>query len=224
MVPDLIFPDWPAPGRVRARVTTRAMGDMKGEDGRRRLRAHLPADPVWLRQVHGIQAVNAALAAAGTVADACFTRDSNVVCAVTIADCLPLLLAHDAGEAVGIAHAGWRGLAAGVIEATIAAMGVPAERILAWLGPAIGPTVYEVGEEVRAAFLERDEGAAAAFSPARAGHWRLDLYAVAKQRLAARGATRVFGGGLCTCSDPERFFSYRRDRAGERMAAAIWLA
>ena len=141
-----------------------------------------------------------------------------------IADCMPVLLAHDAGEVVGIAHAGWRGLAAGVIEATIDAMGVPADRILAWLGPAIGPAAYEIGEEVRTAFLERDEGAGIAFSPTRAGHWRLDLYAVAKQRLAARGAARIYGGGLCTYFDPERFFSYRRDGASERMAAAIWLA
>lgn len=197
---------------------------MKSEEGRARLRAHLPAEPVWLRQVHGVNVIRATSALAGSTADASYTREKNVVCGVMAADCMPILLAHDAGEVIGIAHAGWRGLAAGVIEAAIAAMGVPAERILAWLGPAIGPTVYEVGEEVRAAFLERDEGAAAAFSPTRAGHWRLDLYAVAKQRLASRGATRVFGGGLCTCSDPERFFSYRRDRAGERMAAAIWLA
>jgi len=124
---------------------------------------------------------------------------------------------------VAIAHAGWRGLAAGVIEATIGAMGVPAARVVAWLGPAIGPQAYEIGEEVRAAFLERDARAAAAFRPARPGHWRLDLYAIARQRLASSGVTRVSGGELCTASDPASFFSYRRDKAGERMAAAIWL-
>ena len=197
---------------------------MKSEEGRLHLRAYLPADPIWLRQVHGVDVVNAAPGSAGTPADGSFTKQKNIVCAVMAADCMPVLLAHDEGEVVAIAHAGWRGLAAGVIEATIAAMGVPAGRILAWLGPAIGPAAYEVGEEVRAAFLDSDEGAAAAFAPTRAGHWRLDLYAVAKQRLASRGATRVFGGGLCTCSDAERFFSYRRDGASERMAAAIWLA
>lgn len=189
-----------------------------------RLRAHLPAEPTWFRQVHGIDVADASRAASGTAADACFTRDKGTVCAVMIADCMPVLLADGAGEVVGIAHAGWRGLAAGVIEATIDAMGVPADRVLAWLGPAIGPGAYEVGEEVRAAFLERDARAGRAFAPARPGHWLLDLYAVARQRLAARGVARVFGGGFCTCSDPGRFFSWRRDRAGERMAAAIWLA
>ncbi len=140
------------------------------------------------------------------------------------ADCMPVLLADERGEVVGIAHAGWRGLCAGVIEATIAAMGVPACRILAWLGPAIGPGEYEVGEEVRAAFVERDARAATAFLPARPGHWQLDLYAVARQRLASIGAARVSGGGLSTAADASRFFSWRRDKASERMAAAIWLA
>ena len=140
------------------------------------------------------------------------------------ADCMPVFLAHDEGEVVAIAHAGWRGLAAGVIEATIEAMAVPAARVLAWLGPAIGPHAYEVGEEVRAAFLERDARADAAFAATGPGRWRLDLYAVARQRLAALGARRVSGGGLCTFSDPGRFFSWRRDRTASRMAAAIWLA
>ena len=196
---------------------------MKREQGRKRLRAYLPAEPVWLGQVHGAAVVDAARAPAGTAADASFSRERNVVCAVMAADCMPVLLAHDAGEVVGIAHAGWRGLAAGVIEAALAAMGVPAARILAWLGPAIGPTAYEVGEEVRAAILDSDARAATAFSRTRPGHWRLDLYAVARQRLAAGGVTRVSGGGLCTLSDPARFFSHRRDRANERMAAAVWL-
>ena len=223
MATDLIVPDWPAPARVHALVSTRALGDMGSERGRLRLRAHLPADPAWLKQVHGATAVDAARAFAGTAADACFSSERNVVCAVTIADCMPVLLADDAGEVIGIAHAGWRGLAAGVIEATIGAMGVPAARVIAWLGPAIGPQAYEVGEEVRAAFLERDARAAAAFRATRPGHWRLDLYAIARQRLAASGVARVSGGGLCTASDRASFFSYRRDKAGERMAAAIWL-
>jgi polyphenol oxidase len=224
MQTELIVPDWPVPARVRGLVTTRALGDMKSEDGRKRLRAHLPAEPVWLRQVHGTDVVDAACASAGTAADASYTHEKNTICAVMAADCMPVLLADERGDVVGIAHAGWRGLCAGVIEATIAAMGVPAGRMLAWLGPAIGPGAYEIGEDVRAAFLERDARAAAAFRPTRPGHWHLDLYAIARQRLVARGVARVFGGGLCTASDAERFFSWRRDRAAGRMAAAVWLA
>ena len=220
---EFILPDWPLPPGVHAFVTTRALGDVKSEDGRLRLRALLPAEPVWLRQVHGAHVVNAASAAAGTAADASFAIEQNIVCAVMVADCMPVLLADERGMAVGVAHAGWRGLCAGVIETTIAAMGVPASGILAWLGPAIGPDAYEIGEEVRGAFLERDSKVASAFAPTRPGHWRLDLYAVARQRLAARGVTRVFGGGFCTFSDPVRFFSYRRDKASERMAATIWI-
>lgn len=223
MAPDAIVPQWPVPPRVRGLVTTRALGDMAGAAGRARLRSLLPAEPVWLRQVHGIAVVDAARSQPGVAADAAFTREPGVVCAVMAADCMPVLLAHEAGEAVAIAHAGWRGLCGGVIEAAIGAMGVPAALVLAWLGPAIGPEAYEVGEEVRNAYLERDAAAAAAFRLTRPGHWQLDLYAVARQRLAARGVTRVFGGGLCTASDAARFFSYRRDRASERMAAAIWI-
>ena len=202
----------------------RALGDMKSESGRLRLRALLPAEPVWLRQVHGTEVLDAASASAGTAADASYTHEKNIICAVTAADCMPVLLADERAEVVGIAHAGWRGLCAGVIDATIAAMGVPACRVLAWLGPAIGPADYEVGEEVRAAFLQRDARAGSAFTPTRPGHWRLDLYAVARQRFAASGVARVSGGEFSTAADAERFFSYRRDKASERMAAAIWLA
>ena len=220
---EVIIPDWPVPPRVRGLVTTRALGDMKSEEGRKRLRALLPAEPVWLRQVHGTDVVNAADALAGTAADASYTHKKNTVCAVMTADCMPVLLAHDGGEVLGIAHAGWRGLCAGVIEAAVAALDVPGGRILAWLGPAIGPGAYEVGEEVRAAFVDRDARAAGAFRPARPGHWQLDLYGVARQRLADCGVTRISGGGLCTASDPARFYSWRRERAAERMAAALWL-
>jgi YfiH family protein len=220
----LIVPDWPAPASVRALVTTRALGDMKSAAGRARLRGELPAEPLWLRQVHGVHAVDAAVAAAGTEADASFTTRRGVVCAVMAADCMPVLLADAGGTAVGAAHAGWRGLCAGVIEACVAAMQVDPARLVAWLGPAIGPDAYEVGEEVRAAFLARDAQAAVAFAPTRPGHWRLDLYAVARQRLAALGVASVAGGGYCTAGDAARFYSYRRDRAAERMAAAVWLA
>ena len=208
----MIVPDWPAPARVRALVTTR------GESA-----PPLPAAPAWLRQVHGVGVVDAAGVAGEPEADASIARIPGVVCAVKAADCMPVLLADDAGGVVGAAHAGWRGLAAGVLEATIDAMRVPGQTLIAWLGPAIGPTVYEVGEEVRAAFLARDAHAAAAFAPNRPGHWLLDLYAVARQRLAARGVTRIHGGSFCTYSEPERFPSYRRDGTGERIAAFVWL-
>ncbi len=196
---------------------------MKSADSRDRLRLQLPADPVWLRQVHGVNVVDAASAPAGTAADASFALTPNVVCAVMAADCMPVLLADERGEAVAIAHAGWRGLAAGVIEAAVVAIGLPPGRLLAWLGPAIGPAAYEVGEEVRSAFLQRDESSESAFLSTRPGHWHLDLYRVARQRLSALGVMRVSGGGFCTATDATRFFSYRRDRTSERMAAAIWL-
>jgi hypothetical protein len=208
----MIRPDWPAPARVRALVTTRGETDPP-----------LPAAPAWLRQVHGTRVVDAAEAVDRPEADAAVARSVGAVCAVQAADCLPVLLADDAGTVVGAAHAGWRGLAAGVIEATLDEMKVPGERLLAWLGPAIGPAHYEVGAEVRDAFLARDAGAAAAFVPNRPGHWLLDLYAVARQRLAARGVSRVYGGGLCTYSDAARFPSWRRDRTRERIAAFVWL-
>ena len=226
-IDSLIFPDWPAPPRVKALVTTRAFGDLaRGAHGRAALRERLPAPAVWLRQVHGAAVADADRArAAGEEpqADASFAREPGTVCVVTVADCMPVLLADAKGSVVAIAHAGWRGLCGGVLEATVGALGPPGE-LLAWLGPAIGPRVYEVGDEVRAAFIARDASAASAFAPKRPGHWLLDLYAVARQRLRACGVARVHGGGLCTYSDPERFFSYRRDAAKGRMAAAIWLA
>ncbi|HLX79203.1 MAG TPA: peptidoglycan editing factor PgeF [Burkholderiales bacterium] len=223
MKAEFVLPDWPAPAKVRALMTTRALGDMKSAAGRARLRRHLPGEPKWLRQVHGISVVDAARSEPGAAADASVTHDTGVVCAVMAADCMPVLLADEGGNAVGIAHAGWRGLCAGVIEASVAAMGAPASRVIAWLGPAIGADAYEIGEEVRAAFMQRDQRTVPAFRPTRPGHWRLDLYAIARQRLASCGVGRVFGGGFCTASDPVRFYSWRRDKAGERMAAAIWL-
>jgi len=208
----VIVPDWPAPARVRALVTTRGEADPA-----------LPAAPAWLRQVHGVAVVDAASAAGEPEADASVARQPNAICVVKAADCLPVLLADDAGSVVGAAHAGWRGLSAGVIEATVEQMRVAPQSLIAWLGPAIGPTAYEVGSEVRDAFLTRDARAVSAFTPNRPGHWLLDLYAVARQRLAARGVTRVHGGGLCTYSDPQRFPSFRRDGTRERIAAFVWL-
>jgi polyphenol oxidase len=213
----VIRPDWPAHPRVRALVTTRDFGDLKDEATRQKLRAQLPADPAWLKQVHGVQVVDLDRNPA-TEGDAALTRNAGKVCAVQMADCLPVLFADEEGTMVAAAHAGWRGLAGGVLEATLDATGVPRRELIAWLGPAIGPRVYEVGEEVRAAF----RGYESAFQANRPGHWRLDLYAVARQKLA--GLKAVSGGGFCTYSDQGRFFSFRRDRAPERMAALIWLA
>jgi len=213
----VIKPDWQVPPRVHALVTTRAFGDLKSEATRRKLRSLLPADPAWLRQVHGKRVVDLDRNAAGE-GDAALTRATGKVCAVQMADCMPVLFADEEGTTVAAAHAGWRGLAGGVLEATVDAMGVPRDRLMAWLGPAIGPRVYEVGEDVRLAFSGYPE----AFLPSRPGHWLLDLYAVARRKL--EGLKEVSGGSFCTYSEPERFFSYRRDRTSERMGAFIWLA
>jgi len=221
---EIIRPEWPAPARVKAFVTTRSLGDVATEHGHARVRRLVPDEPVWLRQVHGTAVIDADLKMSRPQADAAVARNAGTVCAVMLADCMPVLLVDASGGVVAAAHAGWRGLSAGVIEAAIDAMRVPPASVIAWLGPAIGPRVYEVGEEVRAAFLERDAVAAAAFVATRPGHWLLDLYSVARQRLAKLGVPRVYGGGLCTYSDPERFYSYRRDRAAGRMAALIWLS
>jgi len=209
---ELVVPDWPAPPKVRALMTTRNT-DQAG------LRALLPAEPAWLRQVHGTRVVRLDQGASNFEADAAVTGTKNQVCAVRAADCMPVLLADEGATVVGAAHAGWRGLSSGVIENTVQAMGTRGERLLAWLGPAIGPKVYEVGDEVRDAFKEKD-----AFSATRPGHWLLDLYAVARQRLRSCGVERIYGGGYCTYSEPQRFYSYRRDRTSGRMAALIWLS
>jgi len=213
----VITPDWAAPPRVHALVTTREFGDLKLEEVKRKLRALVPAEPSWLNQVHGRSVVNLD-ADRRREGDAAVTRKTASVCAVYSADCLPVLFADDAGTTVAAAHAGWRGLSSGVLEATIEAMDVPRHRLMAWLGPAIGPRVYEVGEDVRAAF----RGYESAFTPARPGHWLLDLYAVARAKLS--GLKEVSGGGFCTYTEAGRFFSYRRERGNQRLGAFIWLA
>lgn len=245
MTLEVITPDWPAPPNIRALVTTRAggistgpyaslnLGDHVGDDpvsvaeNRRRLRAHLLAEPVWLQQVHGIRCVDASRVSAGCEADAAFTRVPGVVCAVLTADCLPVLLCDAAGTVVAAAHAGWRGLAAGVIESTVAAMGVPPDRLMAWLGPAIGPQHFEVGGEVRDTFITHDPQAARAFAAKANGKWLCDIYLLARQRLEALGVCRSVGNAasadFCTARDAARFFSYRRDGATGRMASLIWL-
>ena len=214
----MIEPDWPASPRVRALVTTSEVGDMASEAGRRALRAHVPAEPQWLRQVHGKEVI-AVDESPRRVGDASISREPRSVCAVMIADCMPVFFADEDASVVGVAHAGWRGLAAGVLEATVDAMRVSPGKLTAWLGPAIGPRVYEVGEDVRKAFPDHQS----CFAMNRPGRWLLDLYGVARAKLAQRGVARVFGGGFCTHSDGERFFSHRRDRTSARMAAVIWL-
>lgn len=239
-----ITPDWPAPSRVRACCTTRLggvsrapydtlnLGDHVGDDpaavaeNRARLvRAlALPDMPRWLNQVHGCDAVNAAEAQPGCSADVAFADRPGVVCAVLTADCLPVLLCNRQGTRIAAVHAGWRGLAAGAIEAGLDAISTDGRDILAWLGPAIGPEAFEVGDEVREAFIRHDPAAAAAFRPSPAGRWLADIFGLARRRLAARGVSAVYGGHWCTYSDPAQFFSYRRDGATGRMASLIWLA
>lgn len=241
MTPTFIVPDWPAPPRVRAFVTTRHGGVSGGEcsslnlalhvgdevaavtANRRRLAAALPGEPVWLSQVHGTAVVEADRACEGSIADASMTRVPNTVCAVMTADCLPVLLCDEAGSVVAAVHAGWRGLAAGVIEAALDAMACPGARVLAYLGPAIGAASFEVGDEVRAAFVASDPAAAVAFAFRSQGKWLADLYELARMRLSARGVSGVFGGGFDTFADSQRFFSYRRSPRSGRMASLIWL-
>ena len=224
MLPETIAPDWPPALGARALVTTRLLGDVKDPTARAKLGLLLPSPPLWLKQVHGVNVVDAGAIDPALVpeADASFTTKRGVVCTVMAADCMPVLLAAGDGSVVAAAHAGWRGLCSGVIEHTIEKMRTPAGELLAYLGPAIGPRVYEVGEEVRDAFLARDSAAASAFSSTRPGHWLLDLSAVARQRLSACGVTRVQGASHCTHSQADLFFSFRRDKAMQRMAACIW--
>lgn len=185
---------------------------------------HLPAEPAWLEQVHGADVLELNGEPPPRPADAAFTRRPGIVLAVLTADCLPVVLAAADGSVVAVAHAGWRGLAAGVIPAVVRAAGIAPARLRAWLGPAIGPEVYEVGAEVRAAFVAADSRSDAAFAATRPGHWHCDLYALARRQLAAAGVTAVSGGEWCTYADAARFFSYRRDGQCGRMATLAWLA
>jgi YfiH family protein len=181
----------------------------------------LPGEPLWLEQVHGTDCVIAESSVAGCTADASVSFEPWQICAVLTADCLPVLFCTQDGQCVGAAHAGWRGLLAGVLENTVRAMRAPPEQIMAWFGPAIGSQRFEVGEEVRAAFLAQDAATAEAFVPHR-DKWLADLYALARQRLQAIGLVSIDGGGLCTVNDAQRFYSYRRDGATGRMASLIW--
>lgn len=240
-----LIPDWPAPAGVRAVVTTRRGGVSQPPyaslnlsvgtadrcehvvENRRRLRAALalPEEPRWLRQVHGVGVVAAERVSRDiTTADAVWTMRPGLVCAIQTADCLPVFLCGRDGRRVALVHAGWRGLVAGVIEAAHTALGVPGERLMAWLGPAIGAQAFEVGAEVRSAFLAVDPGLSAAFRTTPHGRWLADLYCLARHRLRRCGVERVYGGGFCTVADSQRFYSYRRDGRTGRMASLLWLS
>ncbi|MBE9515618.1 MAG: peptidoglycan editing factor PgeF [Proteobacteria bacterium] len=238
-----LLPEWPAPSSVRAAVTTRLGGHSLSPYGDFNLAAHvgddvdsvqqnrslltsalrLPAEPVWLNQVHSSVVVDAADKSVNTIeADASYTKGGGV-CAVMTADCLPVLFCNRAGSVVAAAHAGWRGLANGILEKTVAAMNCEPQEILAWLGPAIGPMAFEVGEEVRDAFIAQHAVAEDAFIAQGNNKWLADIYALARTHLQAVGVTQFYGGDYCTFTDEQRFYSYRRDGVTGRMASLIWL-
>lgn len=241
-----IIPDWPIPARVRAAVTTRdgpgvsappfarfnlglrsgdAVDAVQANRGALRQALGLPSAPRWLQQVHGVQV--AQLGPLPTAdepqADAAVSHLPGTVLSILTADCLPVLFCAADGSEIGAAHAGWRGLAGGVLEATLAELHAPHGQVLAWLGPCIGAASYEVGEEVRAVFVGHDVAAAECFVPTRPGHWLCDLAGLARQRLRAAGVERIHGGGFDTFTDA-RCYSYRRDGARSgRFASLIWL-
>lgn len=240
-----IIPDWPVPTHVNAVCTTRSggesiapfnsmnLGDHVGDNGltvaanRQRVGQvlRLPTEPLWLEQVHGTVVSGMNAASCYPIADASIARKPNQVSVIMTADCLPVLFCDRAGTQVASAHAGWRGLCDGVLEKTIEQFDCTAGDILVWLGPAIGPEKFEVGDEVRAAFMAQDINAETAFKAGpQTGKWLADIYELARQRLAHRGIEHIYGGGLCTVSDSERFFSYRRDGQTGRMASLIWLS
>lgn len=243
--PGWIEPDWPVARHVRVLSTLRAGGVSEGPYASLNLAAHvgdrpeavaanrrllrqaaqLPGEPLWLEQVHGAAVVrHAGAAGAPPRADASVAFEPGRVCAVMTADCLPVVLADRAGTRIGVAHAGWRGLLEGVLQATIAALEVPAGRLVAWLGPAIGPAAFEVGPEVRDAYRSRVAGSDACFVPNDGGRFHADLYGLATRVLESTGIAAVHGGGWCTHGEVDRFFSFRRDGATGRMATLAWLA
>jgi len=237
----IIQPNWPAPPNVRAASTLRTGGVSRepyddfnlathvGDapqavaENRRLLRValRLPAEPVWLEQIHSDAVVEATDCAAPPRADACVARAAGQVCAVLTADCLPVLFCSRDGERIAAAHAGWRGLAAGILDNTVGSLGLPGNELMAWLGPAISQPNFEVGDDVRIAFLARDAGAAQAFVLNARGRWQCDLYELARRNLAQLGVRDVYGGGYCTYAE-DRFFSYRRDGQCGRMATMVW--
>lgn len=240
--PPLLRPDWPAPLNVFAALSTRAggvslppydslnLGGHVGDDAaavrlnRRRFAARTNLrEPQWLRQVHGCEVVRLPHRDPQPQADACYTTEPSVACAILVADCLPVLICDRDGTVVGAAHAGWRGLRAGVLEALVARLPVPAERLIAWLGPAIGPADYEVGKEVREAFVEADPAATTAFVSRPNGRWLADLYALARLRLRRLGVASIHGGDRSTYAEGQTFYSFRREGVTGRFAALIAL-
>jgi YfiH family protein len=243
---DIVFikPNWPAPANVKALQTTRVgglsqppyanlnLGTHVNDDpltvaiNRQLLSPHLPSEPVWVNQVHGTRVVDAAQTDCLEDADAAFTTHPDVVCVTMTADCLPVLLCDEAGTVVAAVHAGWRGLCDGVIESAVNKMATDNSKVLAWLGPAIGPQAFEVGDDVRQQFLQKDANAIHAFKP-NGNKWLCDIYTLAEQRLQRSGITQIYGGGVdedfCTLTDEARFFSFRRDNVTGRMASLIWL-
>lgn len=241
---DFIVPDWPAPSNVKALQTTRLGGvslppydslnfgthvkddPLHVAQNRQLLSQYLPSEPVWLNQVHGVRVVDAAHTHCVPDADASFATQKNVVCVTMTADCLPVLLCDVNGTVVSAVHAGWRGLCDGALEASVDAVieaaKISPENLMAWLGPAIGPSAFEVGDDVRSQFIAQDKQAESAFRT-HGDKWLGDLYQIASQRLNRKGITQIYGGGLCTYTDKERFFSFRRDGDTGRMATLVWL-
>ncbi len=239
---EFIRPVWPVPPGVRAASSLRTGGVSRAPFSSLNLGAHvgddagkvaenraklstmlaLEAGPLWLDQVHGTNVIEAQHYQAGVQADACVASASGQICIVMTADCLPVLFCSRDGSTVAAAHAGWRGLAAGILEAAVERMHVNAGDLLAWLGPAIGPAAFEVGDEVREAFCARQSGDSVAFVRNERGRWQADLYQLARSRLNKMGVTAVYGGDCCTFAEPARFFSHRRDGRTGRMATMIW--
>lgn len=244
---DWIVPEWPAPKNVRALFTTRNGGKSSGPkncyatlnlgdhvndnpdrvaQNRSLLRNYLPSEPKWLTQVHGILPVWVDNSSVPLNGDAAMSRRRGIVCAVLVADCLPIILCDSAGTMVGVIHAGWRGLASGIVEKTVTEMNRGDTKFMAWLGPAIGPNYFEVGEEVLEAFVKHDNKSRLAFAPHpenKSDKWLANIFLLARQRLAAVGITEIYSDEICTYSNPKKFFSYRRDGETGRMAALIWL-
>jgi polyphenol oxidase len=238
---NLIIPNWPAPANIKALQTTRNggislapynslnLGSHVHDDplhvahNRQLLSQFAPSEPVWLNQVHGVNVVDAANTACIPDADASYTNCKNVVCVTMTADCLPILICDTAGTLVASIHAGWRSLCDGVIEATIAKLPAKPADLMAWLGPAIGPNAFEVGVEVREQFIAKDAKAELAFKK-HGDKYLADIYQIATQRLNSLGVTQIYGGGCCTFTEKENFFSFRRDGATGRMATIVWLS
>jgi polyphenol oxidase len=242
---EFIYPDWPAPAQVKALTTTRnggfsvgpyasfnlsnLVGDEPGSVKHNRALLkdvlQLPAEPLWLTQVHGNRVIDAFDAGPGEEADGCVTGTGGVVCAVLSADCLPVFLCDRRSTRIGILHAGWRGLANGIIEEGLRSIKLPPVNLLAWLGPTIGPSAYEVGDEVRKTFVGQDRDFSECFTgvPHRPGRWLADLYGIARRKLRAQGVDTIYGGLRCTLRENNLFFSHRRDGNCGRMASLIWL-